>query len=124
MVGPFTSFKTTKRDIYNKSRQRILDPIINDPDNKDKNTLYEVLLYNTRDEITEGSITNVAFFRDGQWKTPPLGSGCLCGVVRHHLLTKKLIQEDIILKKSLRDKEPLLLFNGVQGVVHGILHLK
>lgn len=117
MVGPFTSFKTTKRDIYDKARARSLRGTAN------PNPLQEVVLYNTRDEVTEGSVANIAFLRDGIWKTPPLGTGCLCGVVRHHLLTKKAIQEAVIPVKSLRNGEPVLLFNGVQGVVSGILRL-
>lgn len=122
MVGPFTSFKTTKRDIYNKSRERSLKTT--SPDGVPPPALQEVLLFNTRDEITEGSITNIALFRDGGWKTPPLGTGCLCGVARHHLLTKQIIQEAIISKKSLQNGEPVLLFNGIQGVVRGVLVLE
>lgn len=147
VVSPFTSFKTTKRDVYNRARQTNLRPPLGnstDPgpsifadspvalEEKNKNKFYplsspsyqEVLLYNTREEITEGSITSVAFFRDGKWKTPPLGTGCLCGIVRHHLLTKMMIQEGIISKKSLVDGEPVLLFNGVQGVFRGVLRLR
>lgn len=115
MVGPFTSFKTTKRDVYTQARERILK---NDgPEHQ------EVLLYNPRDELTEGSITNIALFRDGGWKTPPLGVGCLCGVVRHHLLSKKVLQEATIYRKSVQDGESILLFNGVMGVCRGTVKL-
>lgn len=116
MVGPFTSFKTTHREVYNQSRTRTLKA--NDP------KYQEVLLYNPRDELTEGSITNIALFRDGGWKTPPLGVGCLCGVMRHHLLAKKVLQEATIYKKSLKSGEPILIFNGIMGVCRGTLKLE
>lgn len=154
MSSPFTSFKTTKREIYSTARENNLrpplgkstkpgPPITSDtvlslenpsspssPLDAEPRTypssspmLQEVLLYNTRDEIMEGSITNVAFFREGSWRTPPLGTGCLSGVVRHHLLTKQMVQEAVIPKKSLVNGEPVLLFNGVQGIVRGVLRL-
>ena len=116
MIGPFTSFKTTNRAVYSKSRERSL--------RADGPELQEVLLYNPRDEITEGSITNIALFRDGGWKTPPLGVGCLCGVTRNHLLSTKIVQEATIDRKSLQHGEPVLIFNGIIGVCRGTLVLE
>ncbi|KAF5095542.1 hypothetical protein D0Z03_001812 [Geotrichum reessii] len=115
MVGPFTSFKTTNRAVYSKSRDRSLPA--------DGPKFQEVLLYNPRDEITEGSITNIALFRDGGWKTPPLGVGCLCGVTRNYLLSTKIVQEATIDRKSLQNGEQVLIFNGVIGVCRGTLVL-
>lgn len=117
MVSPFTSFKTTYRAVYNASRNRTLQTGPHAP------PLQEVLLYNPRNELTEGSITNIAVYRDGGWKTPPLGVGCLCGVVRHYLLSKKVIQEKTISRRSLVDGECILLFNGIIGVCRGTLRL-
>lgn len=42
----------------------------------------EAILGNTRDELCEGSATNVFVEIDGQILTPPLDSGCLAGVTR------------------------------------------
>lgn len=113
LVSPFTSFKTTKRDVYSAARQRMLPA--NDPGPN------EVLLYNTRDMITEGSITNVAFLRNGQWVTPPITSGCLCGVVRHHLLSEGFIYEDEISRHSVKAGEKILVFNAIIGVCSGVI---
>lgn len=118
-ISPFTSFKTTKRDRYTESRERMLPPSANAPQ--------EVLLYNTANQVTEGSITNLAFkAMDPQtgeelWITPPLSSGCLCGVVRHLLLTKGLIIERQVNLKDVKIGDEVLLFNGLQGVVKGII---
>lgn len=119
MVSPFTSFKTTNRDHYTQSRERCIIPV-----SEGGSPFQEVLLYNTRNEVTEGTITSVALFRNGAWRTPPLGVGCLCGVMRAHLLSKKAIQEATIDRKSLREGEPVLIFNGVMGVCRGILKLR
>jgi 4-amino-4-deoxychorismate lyase len=112
IVSPFTSFKTTKRDHYNLSRQRTL---VNNGD------LEEVLIYNSCNEIMEGSITNVAFQRDNKWVTPSILTGCLCGVVRHHLLSTDVLYEGKILKSNVKIGEPVLLFNGIIGVCRGII---
>ncbi len=90
----------------------------------------EVLLYNTANQVTEGSITNLAFKTtdlktgDELWITPPLASGCLCGVVRHLLLTKGLITEKQVNLKDVKIGDEVLLFNGLQGVVKGIVKEK
>ncbi len=42
----------------------------------------EAILANTRDELCEGTGTNVFVERDGEILTPPLSSGCLAGVTR------------------------------------------
>src|SRR5688500_7927729 len=42
----------------------------------------EALFLNTRDEVCEGSRTNVFAVCDGQLVTPPLSAGCLAGVTR------------------------------------------
>ncbi|CAK9440315.1 uncharacterized protein LODBEIA_P44150 [Lodderomyces beijingensis] len=112
LMSPFTSFKTTKRDVYNTARAILpgLNPGIE-----------EVLLFNTQDQLMEGSISNVAIQRksDKRWITPLLSSGCLCGVTRHFLLRRNLIEEELITMNQLEVGMDVLLFNGVMGVVKG-----
>ncbi|CAI5756393.1 unnamed protein product [Candida verbasci] len=110
MISPFTSFKTTNRDHYNTARQLL-------PNKKPGKE--EVLLYNPQYNLMEGSITNIAVKRFDNWITPMLSSGCLCGVMRHFLLRKNFIQEDIINICSLQPGEEVLLFNAIIGVVKG-----
>lgn len=112
-ISPFTSFKTTKRDVYNNARKRALPG---------KSALEEVLLINSTNEVMEGSIFNVAVeLEDGSFVTPSLASGCLCGVTRCMLIGKGLIREDTILLDDLRVGHELLLFNGIVGVARGII---
>lgn len=42
----------------------------------------EALLANTRDELCEGTASNVFVVTDGVLRTPPLDSGCLAGITR------------------------------------------
>lgn len=120
MISPFTSFKTTKRDQYSQARSRCLNP--EDPSPQ------EVLLFNSNNNLTEGSITNVAIKDPKQqeknvvkWVTPMLSSGCLCGVVRHMLLSKGLVEERKIMIDEVHSGDEVLLFNGIVGVVKGIV---
>lgn len=119
LISPFTSFKTTRRKRYSEARERALL--------KDYTEPQEVLLYNTANQITEGSITNVAFKKtdpetlEESWFTPVLSSGCLCGVVRHMLLAKGLIQERQINLTDVKAGDDVLLFNGIMGVVKGTI---
>lgn len=45
----------------------------------------ELLWLNERDEICEASTSNVFWFREGQWFTPALATGCLPGIMRAEL---------------------------------------
>lgn len=111
MISPFTSFKTTNRAHYSASRQRCL------PGKRAGKE--EVLVFNTQNMLMEGSITNVAIKdkKTGHWVTPPLGSGCLCGVVRHFLLMKDYIKELPISRNMVQSGDEIMLFNGIMGVV-------
>jgi len=42
----------------------------------------EAIFANTRDEVCEGTGSNIFFEYDGALVTPPLGSGCLAGITR------------------------------------------
>ncbi|KAF1936865.1 hypothetical protein EJ02DRAFT_438247 [Clathrospora elynae] len=65
--SPFTLLKTTKRDMYDQSRERALPANPADPAHR------EVMLYNEVNELTEGSLTSLYLFRGGRWVTPPVG---------------------------------------------------
>lgn len=116
-AGAFTSFKTTQRDHYTAARNRSLHPELQREDGKSQ----EVLLWNERDQITEGSITNIAVLRGGYWVTPRLESGALCGVMRAHLLQEGLITEGIVPRDAMSEGDLILLFNAVQGCNLGVL---
>jgi 4-amino-4-deoxychorismate lyase len=63
----YTSYKTTRRPHYTAARERANIPAFETP--------METLLWNEDEEVTECTIRNVAFWRDGGWVTPPLPTG-------------------------------------------------
>ncbi|KAK9476840.1 aminotransferase [Lipomyces japonicus] len=118
----FTAHKTTVRDPYSAARDRVL------PKDTPISAKIEVLLYNANDQFTEGSLTNVAFFRNNEWVTPSSSTvGGLRGSVRAELLDRGIIKEvdhdQAVLKQSVKEGEKVLLFNGIQGVVAGFVRL-
>lgn len=113
LASPFTSFKTTSRKVYSDARSRAL------PGHLPRE---EVILVNTLGEVTEGSITNIAIRnKSGDWVTPQLTSGCLCGVTRYFLLKKNLVKESSIRLDNLKVGQEVLLLNAILGVVRGTI---
>lgn len=71
----------------------------------------EAIFGNTRDELCEGTWANVFVYRDGQYLTPPLSSGCLPGVTRALVL-------DLCRDLGLGGREcaiPLPSLSGIDG---------
>ena len=113
-ISFFTSTKTTLREVYDQAKARNKNLIESTPDGEDS----DVLMYNQDDQITEATISNVAFYRAPYWLTPSTTSGCLPGVMRAWLLKNDQIREDsdeILTTESIHEGEWVLLFNGVQG---------
>ncbi|KAK7206800.1 aminotransferase class IV-domain-containing protein [Myxozyma melibiosi] len=118
-----TMFKTSNRDPYTAARERVLPP--NYPVS---GTTVEVLVYNEQQQITEGSLTNVAFWRGGEWVTPSSNEiGGLRGAVKAELLERGLIREmksdEAVGVESVKEGEKVLLMNGVQGCTCGYVRL-
>lgn len=105
----FTSHKTTSRAHYLAARSRAGLASYDS----------EVLLWNPAGDVTEGSITNVAFWRAGRWVTPRLDSGGLGGVMRRWLLEQGAWSEGTVRKDDVRSGERVLLSNALRGVVVG-----
>jgi branched-chain amino acid aminotransferase len=77
----------------------------------------EALLLNTRDELCEGSMSNVFVVLDGQVFTPPLSSGCLPGVRRRMLLECcPWITERTILPTDLELATEVFLCSSLRGI--------
>ncbi|KAH3899302.1 aminodeoxychorismate lyase ABZ2 SCDLUD_004739 [Saccharomycodes ludwigii] len=128
--SPFTSFKTTKRQHYNRARERMLEL------HKGKEGPCEILVYNTNYEVMETSFCNVYFKKyvannkddtakdcsSYYYYTPSLSSGCLCGTMRYYLLRKKLVSEvKSIDVRKLKDGDEVLLSNAIRGCFKGLI---
>ncbi|CAB4475923.1 unnamed protein product [Rhizophagus irregularis] len=112
----FLYHKTTHRNIYNDARIRV-----GIESNKD---LFDVLLYNERNEITECSIANIAveYYDDEKnikyWKTPKIECGLLGGVMRSHLIENEEIIPGVItlseIKLAQQQGRKIKCFNSVR----------
>lgn len=114
--SPYTTYKTTSRDMYNAARERA--------GIKDMAEKKEVLIISDKDgELMEGSLTSVFFWRDGKWVTPPISSGGQAGTTRRWALEKGFCVEGVVKVDSLVDGEECWISNGVRGFSFGRVRL-
>jgi para-aminobenzoate synthetase/4-amino-4-deoxychorismate lyase len=80
--------------------------------------LDEVLFFNERGELTEGSRSNVFLRRGDLLLTPPVTSGLLAGVCRRDVLESgSRIRESVLFLHDLESAEEVMLANAVMGLV-------
>ena len=73
----------------------------------------EALLLATGGELSCGAAANLLVRREGTWLTPPLGSGCLPGVMRGRALRLGVAREEILEPQVLEHCEGALLINSL-----------
>jgi para-aminobenzoate synthetase/4-amino-4-deoxychorismate lyase len=100
--------KTTNRAPYDRRRSKR-------PDADD------VVLMNTRGEVTESTIANLAARIGDAWVTPPRGSGLLGGTYREVLLREGRLIERSILIEELQAAEEIALVSSVRGWREAVL---
>jgi para-aminobenzoate synthetase/4-amino-4-deoxychorismate lyase len=101
----FLYHKTTHRPWYATAMERIR-----------AGACAEVCFLNTRNEITEGAISNIFILRDGALITPPVSCGLLPGVLRQRLLRTGRCREKILTLEDLRTAERVYCGNSVRGL--------
>ncbi len=98
--------KTTRRDLYDTARAAM-------PKGVD-----ELLFLNERDELCEGSITNLFIeTREGQRLTPPLSSGLLPGILREELLEQEEFAEAALTLNDLKEAQSVFMGNSLRGLI-------
>ncbi len=100
--------KTTHREIFDTAFK-----------NAGERGCFDLLFCNEKDEVTEGSITNLILFDGNRYLTPPLSCGLLGGVMREKLLadTDVKLREEIITREMVLNAQALFVCNSVRGVV-------
>lgn len=102
--------KTTQRAVYDTARAAL-------PKGID-----EVLFLNERDELCEGTITNLFLHMpDGRHLTPALSSGVLPGILREELLDNNQVTETTLTLTDLKNAEKLYLGNSLRGLIQAEL---
>ncbi|MGR1581200.1 aminotransferase class IV family protein [Thalassobius sp. S69A] len=108
-ANPLLRHKTTQRDTYDQARAALPKGV------------EEAILLNERDEVCEGTITNISVTTpDGARLTPPLASGCLAGVYRQSLLQSGTIQEAVLTLNDLRAARTITLMNSLRGQMRAV----
>ncbi len=74
----------------------------------------DVLLVNSRGELTETSRGNLLVGFEGRLYTPPVGSGILPGVYREELIERGLIEERVLYPEELARAEGIYMINSVR----------
>jgi para-aminobenzoate synthetase/4-amino-4-deoxychorismate lyase len=105
---PFVLNKTTQRTVYDTARS-------SHPDVDD------VLLWNTRGEVTEATIGNVVAEIDGVRYTPPVSCGLLAGTFRAEQLEAGTIRERVLTKTDVATATRLWLINSVREWIDATL---
>ncbi len=102
--------KTTRREPYEAARAEF-----------SKEEADEVILLNERDEVCEGTITNIfAEAADGMLLTPPLTSGLLPGVLRAELIRERKARGEVLKLDDLRHRN-LFVGNSLRGLIRAEL---
>ena len=100
----FRHFKTTNRKIYDEEYEKY-----------SKQKFREVIFLNEKDEIAEGSRTNVFIKIGNNWLTPSLNSGALPGVYRNYFLQNRPeASEQKLNLADLVKADQVILTNAVQ----------
>jgi len=102
----FLFHKTTNRELYSQEYAAA-----------HRKDLDDVLFFNERHELTEGTIHNVFVVKNGVWRTPELDCGLLPGTLRAEILKKKKNAcEAVLRRKDLKEADAVYLCNSVRGV--------
>ena len=103
---PLLQHKTTFRPWYAEAT----DWLTRHPD------FFDLIFFNEREEICEGSRSNIYIKKAGQWITPALPSGLLGGAYRQHLIDTHQIKEGTLTRADLEHPEAeIRLSNGLRG---------
>ncbi|TNE59641.1 MAG: aminodeoxychorismate synthase component I [Alphaproteobacteria bacterium] len=104
---PFLYHKTTRRGVYDRALASV----------QADGPCDEVLLFNEKGFLTEGSRTNLFLKINGQLLTPPLRQGVLDGTLRRELLETGKAKEQDLTPKDLEGAEAIYFGNSVRGLI-------
>lgn len=103
-TNKFQYFKTSNRIVY--------DDELNECKGKG---FSEVIFLNEKNEIAEGSITNIFILKNNEWLTPNVSSGILSGVYRNYFIKKnKNSRECSISINDLKSADRIILVNSIR----------
>jgi len=87
----------------------------------EQNLCYDLAFFNEKNELCEGSRTNIVLKKGNEFFTPSLKSGLLNGIYRQFLLDLGIIKEKVLFKKDLQSATELYCINSVRGAKKVVL---
>ena len=108
-ADPWLLHKSSKRGLYDAERANL------------PHGIDELVYLNERNEICEGTITNIFVKIAGHWLTPPLTSGCLPGVLRRKKIEDASCKVKIVTLSDLKDAEKITVGNALRGEIEAVL---
>lgn len=107
-TNPFILNKTTHRIVYDDARRARPD-------------VDDVVLWNSRGEVTETTIANIVAEIDGVRCTPPVACGLLAGVFRAELVESGSVRERVLTKADVINAPRLWLVNSLREWIDAAL---
>lgn len=105
-TDPWLAHKSTQRAIYDEARANL-------PQGID-----ELIFLNERNELCEGTITNLFVTLDGgQIITPPTSCGLLPGILRQSLLDDSKVTEATVTQDTLHSARAIHVGNSLRGLI-------
>ena len=102
---PWLRLKTTERQIYDAARAALPEAVD------------EALFLNERDELCEGTITNLFVQVRDRLLTPPINCGLLPGVLREELLADSDAAESVLTIDVLQEVREIYVGNSLRGLI-------
>ncbi|ENY8263810.1 bifunctional chorismate-binding protein/class IV aminotransferase [Campylobacter coli] len=81
-----------------------------------ENQCFDIAFFNEKNELCEGSRSNIIIKKDKVFYTPTLQSGLLNGIYRQFLLDLGLIKEKKLFKEDLLNADEIYCINSVRGL--------
>ena len=108
----FFYHKTTRRNLYDEELKKWR-----------KRDYFDIIFTNEKNQITEGSISNIIIKKGRSYYTPPVTCGLLNGVYRGYLLESRKIslKEKVLRKSDVRGADEIYMVNSVRGMVKVVL---
>jgi len=107
---PLLKHKTNRRAFYDDELARLTAQLGCD----------EVLFLNEKDELTEGSRSNIFVARDGHLFTPHVDCGLLDGCLRRELIDQKDCTEARLFQADLEAADQVFLGNSLRGLLPAV----
>ncbi|MBC6402027.1 MAG: aminodeoxychorismate synthase component I [Hyphomonadaceae bacterium] len=105
------NYKVSHRDFYDGERSRVA--ILNGCD--------ELVFFNARGELCEGSFTSLFIERDGRLLTPSLSCGLLPGILREELVSTGKAAETVLRPDDLGTANAVYVGNSLRGLMRADL---